>query len=282
MAELILQNPNAPASRKQVNYIRQLTGENVSGLTVAQASKRIEELELEAIANQAMDQIIDDVPFSEAHVSIVQGSQRGGKTVYAVGKVVDAYRKDCVAIYCKDVLHIEYEVKAYYKAERIAKIKQNGMIKYIEIPKSYELCSPMKIFSNIHLYGLPYVYIPSFKHLAVWLKSGFVSNGWLIMDEAHVGINARSGSTTLGKELVTQCMQLGKSKLDVMLITHMPRLIDWVARTIPTKAITCTYNEKNHRVTYTLRRKGESNTEEHSFDASQYWPNYRTNEKVNQ
>jgi ribosomal protein L7Ae-like RNA K-turn-binding protein len=225
---------------------------------------------------------IDDVPFSEPHIVIVEGAQRSGKSVYAVATVIDAYRKDCIRIFCEQVLKIKCIVKAYYPKERIAKIKINGQAKLIRIPEDYKLKSSMRIFSNIHLYGVPYVYVPSFTVLADWLKRGIVSNGYLIMDEAHVGMSARGGMTKLGKDLVTQCMQFGKSKLDVLMITHMPRLIDWVGRTIPTKQVSCSYNAKNHKVEYSYRKKGIPGVQEHSFDASQYFGNYRSNEKVNQ
>jgi hypothetical protein len=129
---------------------------------------------------------------------------------------------------------------------------------------------------------MPYVYVPSFRHMLKWLKCGLISNGWLIMDEAHVGINARAGMTKLGQELVKQCFQFGKSKLDVMLITHMARLIDWTFRTVPTQRVHCSYDAKRHEVTYTLRKKDQKGTTEHTFDATQYWGSYRTNEKVNQ
>jgi hypothetical protein len=245
------------------------------------ASDKIEDLEHLPQVDPLESEFIDDTPFSEAKVTIVSGDQRSGKTCYAVGKVVDAYRKDCVRVYCEQVLKINCEVIAYYKQDRVAKIKVNGQTKLIQIPTNYKLVTPLRIFSNIHLYGVRYVYIPSFYHLAKWLKLGIISNGWLIMDEAHVGMGARAGMTKLGQDLVVQCMQLGKSKLEVLLITHIPRLIDWVGRMIPTRSVHCTYDEKKRVINFTLKKKGEPNPVEHHFDATQYWPNYRSNEKVN-
>jgi hypothetical protein len=241
----------------------------------------VQELKEKDIIEPEIDLSSDDVSFAEAHVQIIQGSQRGGKTCLAVGKVVSAYHRDCVRIFCKKVLKMECEVKAYYPKDRVAKVKVDGKEKYIRIPEDYELKSPMRIFSNIHLYGIPYVYVPSFVVMERWLRIGFICNGWLIMDEAHVGMGARNGQSKLGRGLVTQCMQFGKSKLEVMMITHMPRLIDWVGRTIPTKAVDCSYDEKTRTINFTLKEKGQTGTSEHSFDATQYWPYYKTNEKVN-
>ena len=65
-------------------------------------------------------------PFSEAHVTLVEGDQGQGKSVTATGLVVDAYRNDCVRLFCRDKLKIDCEVKAFDPKGRIAKIKQNG------------------------------------------------------------------------------------------------------------------------------------------------------------
>jgi hypothetical protein len=275
---------DVPATRQQLWKIHQLTGENTKNLkiTYRQASTRIQKLELDAIQSELTEQSnLDDDPFSEAHCCVVEGDQRSGKSIYAVGKVFERYYKDAARIYCEDVLKITCEIKAYYRKDRVTKIKHNGQLKYVVIPKDYELKSPIRIFSNIHLYGVPYVYIPSYHHMLAWLKNGIICNGWLIMDEAHRGISARATQTAEGREWVGELYQLGKSKLEVMMITHQARMVDFLARLIPTKRVHCTYNPKTFRVTYTLKQKGEEGEEEHSFDARQYFGCYRTNEKVN-
>lgn len=281
-----LKNPTAPATKRQLFRLAQLTGEDIPSntITMQEASDRIEKLELEALAEQGNDVLFDvgQEAFSEAHVTIVEGDQRSGKTVYVVGKVRDAYDKDCVRIYCNDILHIQVEVKSYDRQYRVAKIKHDGQIKLIQIPTAYTLRSPMLIFANIHLYGIPYVYVPSFRHMLKWLKDGFIFDGILIIDEAHVGLGARSSMTRLGIEMRDQYFQFGKSLLDVYLITHMARLIDWCARTVPTKRVHTTYNPKTYKVEYTMREKGSSMTKELSFYAPQYWMNYNKNEKVTQ
>lgn len=281
-----LLNPDSPATPKQLWRIHQLTGENTKGtkLTMQQASNKIQKLELDSIANEISlkgELQDDDNPFDEAKVHVIEGDQRGGKSVYAVAKVRDAFDKDCVRIYCEEVLKISCEVKAYYRQDRVAKIKHNGQLKYLQIPRSYELHSPIRIFSIIHLCGIPYVYVPSYRHMLAWLKNGFISDGYLIMDEAHQGISARATQTAEGREWVGQMYQFGKSKLEVFLITHHSRMVDFLARLIPTQRVHCSYDKKTHRVTYTLKKKGEKGEEEHSFDASQYFGNYYTNEKVN-
>jgi hypothetical protein len=227
------------------------------------------------------NQLDDSGAFSHARIAIVNGSMRSGKSVYCVAKIREAYDKDCILIYCRDILKIDCEVKAYYREDRVAKIKHKNVLKYIEIPKSYELKSPMRIFSNIHLYGIPYVYVPTFKHMLVWLKNGFISDGFLLIDEAHVGMSARGTQTLEGRAWVSQIFQLAKSQLEVFLITHEARMIDLLARFAPTKRVFCEYDEKTKRVNYTLKEKGVQGEKKHSFYAPQYWGNYRTSEKVN-
>jgi hypothetical protein len=251
-------------------------------MSMHEASAKIEKAILDSVEIPDFE-INDSVsPFTEAHVTIVEGSQRGGKTVTVVGKVKDRHDKECVKIYCEEVLHItNVIVKAYDRKTRIAKIRHEGKIKLFRISETYKLHTPMRIFSNIHLFGLPYRYIPSFRHLLYYLKKGIIRNGVLIIDEAHKGMNARAGMTTLGQELEKQGFEMGKMQLDVFIITHMPRLIDWALRTIPTEHISCSYNKSTYKVTCQIRKKGEAGTRDISFDARQYWGNYWTNEKIN-
>lgn len=277
---VVMKTPDAPATEKQLRYLHSLTGEDTSAwnLTMQQASDRIQAIERQSVIAQPV--LEDDDPFSEAHVQIVEGDQRSGKTNYAVGKIVDAYDRDCVRIFCKNMLCMDVVAKSYDRASRIAKIKIGKNISLIRIPSDYTMQTPMKIFANIHLFGVRYCFIPSFAYLLAGLKSGFISDGHLLVDEAHKGMGARGSMTTLGKGFMEEYFQFGKSKLDVFIVTHIARLVDWTARTIPTTRIHTTYNEQTKEITYTLRTKGDQTTKEITYDSRRYWPFYRTNEKV--
>jgi len=284
---VVVKYKEADATKKQLYKLHELTGEDTREwkLTRQEASDRIEELELEALPDivddTAEENGFNDEPFTEAHVTIIEGDQRGGKTNTAVGMIVDSYDGDCVKIFYRKVAGRDCEVISYDRKHRVAKIKVDGITKLIKIPKEYKLKSPMRIFSRIHLYGLPYVYVPSYRYMLKWLKNGIISNGWLLADEAYRGMSARNSMSEMGKEWVAEYFQFGKSRLDVIIITHHAKMIDFLARTIPTRRIHCTYNEKTRMVTYTSRRHGETGTKEVTYDATQYWGNYRTNEKVN-
>lgn len=287
MTMVRLRNPDAPASSRQLYRISQLTGESVkelsaSQMTMQKASNRIDELEMVQLEKNSKLVIPAGAePFEETKVTIIEGEQRSGKTCTGVAKIVDPYFNDCVRIYCRDVLGIDCIVKAFDRRNKIAKIKQNGESQLVRIPRNYKLHSPMRIFSNIHLFGLPYVFLPSFRHTLKWLKSGIICNGKLLLDEAHVGINARASMTSIGQEMEKQSFQYAKAMLEVIMITHMARMIDWTARTIPTERLHTAYNKKTKMVTYTRKRKGEKGVREVSYYAPQYFPFFWTNERIN-
>lgn len=279
-----IKNPDAPATKRQLYRICQLTGGDTRGwdINMRKASNIIEALELEDNANNRKLVIPEGVaPFEEAKVTLIDGDQRSGKTCTGVAKIVDRYYQDCVRIYCKDVPKLDCDVKSYDWRSRVAKISVGGVVKAFVIPESYKLRSYMRIFSNLHLFGIPYVFVPSFRHCLKWLKMGFMSYGWFLMDEAQVGINARSSMTEVVKEMEVQSFQYGKAMLNVIMIAHIPRLVDWTARTIPTEKLSCTYDKRTKMVTYTRRKKGEPGIKEVTYYAPQYWPFFWTNERIN-
>lgn len=199
-------------------------------------------------------------PFSEAHVTLIEGDQGCGKSNTATGMVVDAYRNDCVRVYCDEVLKMNCDVKAYDNKTRIAKIKHEGEVKVIKIPKTYELKSPMRIFANFHLYGLPYVYCPTFAHILSWLRCDIIKDGWLLIDEYYIGGNARDSMSKFGKALQKQSFQYRKMQLEVVMITPLASLIDKYARLTPTKHILCSFNKKTLEITLEVKEKGVKGT----------------------
>lgn len=219
-------------------------------------------------------------PFTEAHITICEGDQRGGKTTTAVARIRDAFDKDGVRVYCRDVLKIKCEVVNYNRRSRKGKIKYRGGLRELTIPQGYKLHSPKKIFSNIHLYGIPYVYIPSFEYALAWMMQGIIVNCWLLLDEAYVGMNAREGMRELGRGFASTYMQFAKMQLDVIIITPMARQIDWIARTIPTEHINCSYNKTTRKITLKIKKQGVRGERTVEYDATQYWRNFRTNERV--
>ena len=154
-------------------------------------------------------------------------------------------------------------------------------MKLIKIPPDYKLHAPMRIFCNFHLYGIPFVYCPSFRHILKWLKVGLIRDGYLIIDEYYIGGSARESMTELGRELSKQSFQYRKMQLQVIFMTPMARLIDWTMRMIPTEQISCSYNKRTRKVTLTIKKRGEKGAKEITFDSTPYRKHFWTNERIN-
>ena len=229
-------------------------------------------------------------PFSSAKVCLIEGEQGSGKTATAVARLVDAYFQDCVRVYCLEKFGIECRPLSYSNSTRVAKIKYNKQIKILKIAPDYALHSPMKIFVNFHLYGIPYATKldettgerrpPTFAELLEWMKKGVITSGKLTIDEYYMGANAREGMGRLGRELAKQSNQYRKMKLEVTLITPMARLIDWTARILPTEHIFCSYNEITGMVTLRIRKRGQQGVKQVSYDSRPYRKYYWTNEQI--
>ena len=277
---ILLKTPDAQATPKQLYKLHQLTGEDTSNskLTMQQASDAIDKL-----TNGQIPIVQDDapLPFNEAKVTLIEGDQGSGKSVTAVGMVVDSWYRACIVNYLKES-GIEGICKGYDRIHRIARIKTKTGTKLIRIPQEYELHSSLRIFANFHLYGIPFVYIPSFGHLLQWLKAGLIVNAILLIDEYYIGGNARDCMSAFGKELEKQSFQMRKMQLEVSLITPIASLIDKYARLTPTKHILCSYDKKRYEVTLTVKEKGVRGSRVlPPFDARQYFPFYWTNERIN-
>lgn len=281
---VVLKNPEAPATIRQLYRIKQLTGEDMSNrvLNMQEASDIIEQWEVKTTLSPPP---VSSDPFTEAHVTLIVADQGGGKSVTAVAMVVDSYYNDCIKNYCKEI-GLNCTVKAYDKNKRIARVIFKGQTKHIQIPEQYELHSNMRIFANFHLYGIPFVWIPSFAHLLKWLKMGLIVNGWLLIDEYYIGGNARDSMTAFGKELEKQGYQMRKKMLEVVIITPHAKLIDKQTRLVPTKTILVSCNnyvkngKKKFDVTMTVREKGKKQRDLDPFDATYYFNNYDTNEGI--
>ena len=275
----MLKTNNKPATIKQLSEIRKLTGEDTSQLylTAQEAETMIEGYSKKVKVVQQNNGV---TPFNDAHVTIIEADQGGGKSCYATAKVVSAYDNDCVKNYFSEK-GIDLIVKSYDRRERVAKIVIKGVKKYVRIPADYKLHSDMRIFSNYHLYGLPYVYLPNFGTMLKWLKDGLIVNGWLLLDEYYVGGNARDSMSAFGKEMEKQSFQMRKMQLEVVIITPHARLIDKWTRSVPTKHILCSYDKDKMEITASIKEKGKKKYIMPPFDASLYFGNYNTNERIN-
>lgn len=222
-------------------------------------------------------------PFEEAHITMIEGDQGKGKSGTGTGLVVDAYDIDCVRVWQEETFGMSYEVKSFDRDTRIARIIKNGEIKHIRIPDSYKLWTPMKVFSNFHLWGIRYVYCPSFWHILDWLKKDIIVDGWLLLDEAYIGVSAHESMTKFGKEWRKSGFQYRKMRLEVVIITPVAKLIEKYLRLTPTRHILCKEaNQKTGLITIEITEKGVPGKKEITYDSRRYRRNYNTNERIKQ
>lgn len=140
--------------------------------------------------------------------------------------------------------------------------------------------SPMRIFSNLHLYGIPYTYVSSFAVLLDWINKDIVRNGWVIVDEAQVGMAAQDVSSRLGKALRKKYGQFAKLKLHVIIITQDATVLNYLLNKMVTEWRSTEYNKNTKKVTVTIKKKGIQGEKVFSYNAWIYWKNYDTGEQI--
>jgi hypothetical protein len=295
---MTVSNPEAPATYKQKGYLGSVLGvapKELKRVSKGLASDLIETIELfkiEADDKSRNLQSNGKTPFTEAKVTFIAGEQGSGKSVTAVARIADAYDNKCVELWCEKYLKKKVKSKSYNRDTRIAVIILNGIKKKIHIPEKYDLQEPMRvknyedcpmrIFSNIHLYGIVYKFVPSYRHIVAWLKRGIIKDCYLLMDEYQQGGNARESMSSVGRELTKQNQQFRKGQMYVFIITPMDRLADWSARLVPTERIDAeSFDKKTGMVTIKIRRKGVKGVREVIYNSKYYRRFYWTNERIN-
>ncbi len=287
----MIKNPDAPASSRQLMKLKTLTGKDwrEADLTMQEASDYIDQFEAKggivAFESEQIDRFViptGQKPFTEPQVTLVTGAQRSGKSNTAVGRVVDASDNTAVEKFCLDEYGMKVVCKGYDRKSRIARIKVGQQKRYIRIPEWYKLQSPLKVFANFHLFGIPYVYCPSFRFIVDGLKSGLITDGYLLMDEYYMGGYNRESMRSLPRALAQLSNQYAKGMLRVTMIAPIANQLDWTARLAPTEVIETEFNKYTKIVTCRIKKKGVPGVKLVSYYAPRYWKHYWTNEKINQ
>ena len=81
--------------------------------------------------------------------------------------------------------------------------------------------------------------------------------------------------------MVKQSFQYRKMQLRVIIATPMARLIDWTTRLIPVERISCMYERGTRLVTLSIKKKNVRGAKVVSYDATQYFKYFWTNERIN-
>lgn len=285
-----LRNPEAPASSRQLSELQRLSGRSwrEMDLTMQEASDWIDKLKTPegylAFESEQKDNFKvpeNDTPFNEPQVTLITGGQRSGKTETAVAKIVDASDNEAVEKFCFDTFGIKVHCIGYDRKSRIAKVKIGIKNRLIKIPETYTLKSPLKIFCNFHLFGVPFHYCPSFMYIVNGLKSGLITDGYLVLDEMYMGsFNRESGGLTTRK-LAQLSNQYAKGMLKVIMIAPLASQLSWEQRLAPTEVIETEYNKFTQQVTCHIKKKGVPGVKVVSYDGRRYRRFYWTNEKIN-
>ena len=146
-----------------------------------------------------------------------------------------------------------------------------------KVVDAYNNDNTVKIFANFKLYGIKYVNA-SLATIVEYLNSNLITDGYIVIDESYIGGDARMGMTLMTKVLTWFGSQIRKRGLHLILIAQHGRMIDYRFRLFMTEHIMCSYNEKKHMITLTIVERGKKKKRSFSYDGSQYWKNYNTNE----
>lgn len=215
---------------------------------------------------------------TKAEICIIEGEQGSGKTNTAVAKIVDATFANITSVKLIDRIIIKAE-PAIPPKPGVAKLwlpHQGPTTTKLPVGSCAEADS-IKVFANFHLYGIKYIYA-DLATIVGFLNSDLITDGYIIIDESYIGGDARMGMTLMTKVLTWFGSQIRKRGLHLILIAQHGRMIDWRFRLFMTEHILCSYNEKTHMITLTVVERNNKKKRTYSYNGSQYWKYYNTNE----
>lgn len=142
---------------------------------------------------------------------------------------------------------------------------------------AYREDKSIKIFTNFKMYGIRHVHL-TLPMMVEYINSKLLKDGYLIIDEAYIGLEAREGQSMLTKVITYVGMQSGKRRLHLIIIVQHGKMIDWRYRWLMTEHIICRYNEKTRMVTLTIKNRRSKKNRTVSYYAPQYWKYFDTEE----
>lgn len=229
-------------------------------------------------------------PATFADIRLIMGEQRSGKTETMVAFAKDDSYDQLNGIISPDGKTLkartfnkqEYEL---YKDEygvilnRFSHVRvfSGDESKIVKIPPGYKVLSPVRIFSNLHLYGLRYAYI-TLADIVQYLNSDLFSNAWILSDES-VMTDARNSMTHAGFIVATLGATIGKRNLHFCQTTQNYGMIEKRFRLFATMKVLCTYEASTRTINLEIKKRGEP-VQSVSYWAPLYWENFDTNELI--
>lgn len=155
-----------------------------------------------------------------------------------------------------------------------------------QIVDAYKKDPTLLVFSNMHLYGIRYVWEPDVNKTLKLLiqRPDFNHIKWLV-DESYVGGDPRRSMSTSNVIASWVAQQARKRDMEIAYVVQHPRMLDWRFIWSANKRIECVnydWDEEKQRGTRKIKiiiKNLDKSTEKVvKYWAPQYWPYYDTNE----
>ena len=221
-------------------------------------------------------------PFTSAQISLIIADQGNGKSTVATARAVD----DTFAKLTSIILPNGYEVEASPALNERGK----SIVGYATIyfPHKEPFVAPVpegscciaekvRVFSNYTLYGIRHAKC-SLADILEHLNDDLLLDGWVLIDEAYIGADARNSMNLLNQIITQFGFQIRKRRLHLVVCYPLNKMADLRFRLARTEYITCTYNEKTHEITCEIK-KGKDRKKTITFFAPTYWPYFNTEER---
>jgi len=229
-------------------------------------------------------------PPSYAHISLILGEQRSGKSTTSTALPIDDYHLkmdklispngEFVKAKCIDkndkqelrrcgiVPNIFNYVRVFSDDEKQSKI--------IKKPKDWLVGSPIRIFSNYHLFGVKYVYI-TIVDIIQYMNSDLFVNSWVLSDESAM-VDTRNNMTTEGKQVAQFLATIGKQNIHFVQNAQLNGMVEVRLRAFATTHIICSYDERTCLITCDIKERGK-NPYSYSYDGRIYRRFFDTTER---
>ncbi len=226
-------------------------------------------------------------PFSYARIAWIEGEYGSGKSNTATARAIDATYANVTRVQLFKDGEPFYEVKA----SPALNAKGKPMVGYVtvhfpnkepyvvEVPENAcVIADGVRVFANFHLYGIRYMKC-DLADILEYLNTELIVDGYVLVDEAYIGGDARNSATLLSKIITWFTAQIRKRR--VHLIFCYPSGGKWAelrVRTSNTEHIICQYDEKTQMITLTTKKR-RVKSKVISYYAPLYWRYYDTEER---
>ncbi len=229
-------------------------------------------------------------PPVEADIRLITGDQRNGKTTVLVAYPKDDYYAQLTGIISpsgnvikakfltpndKDILRQDGIIPHPFRYVRV--FSPDGKdTRIIRIPQDYLVQSPVRIFANLHLFGLKYKYL-TLAEMLEFINSDIVEDAWVLSDES-AWTDPRNSMTSFGKLIAGFGATVGKRNVHFCQATQYWEMIERRFRLFWTTKCLCTYDKDTKMITVDMTKKGEETRSDDVY-APYYFPNFDTRER---